>query len=707
MNDLLQKLIMNKSDPMHNFNVSQEISAFGTVTPNINYQTVPNSPMAMINPQLNGDIRTPQIIQPRNVVMTKYDNKRKNTNDQIALFDWRNNTSLNNATKVPANYYQEKLTKTAKEKVRTKQMMDGYSTQYSYDEFNKDAITPKTVYNTESLQKKDVNYVLNYSDLQERNLSDNLFDSSFNVNSPSFNPMLPRSNLNKPVDDPSFADDRITHGNSDRPYTTKGDRLLQARELATSEYMKERRQLQDEAEQALKGTPKAPRMVNPNLGMGIKSQFYDLEDTNFENNSHKIKTNDNPIQNIHNITNNKYTNNTIQNSVKYKENSIDNYNNDLNIKERFGATDKSINLNLYSGRSSDLTKRNRLKQANNIQDFEYIDMNHKNKTLDPTMKKRYEIDKEYKNESFFTKLIEGFKSFFYDDDSNKTTINRKELFEDKYNSRYYDSNKEYEYFVNLNDIDVDKYISEYTKEQNRHNYWVVNKDIKYEFDTNDGVYKHTDIKEPISILKDEEDITRTVVVRDVDSIKVYQRKDDLETGETKYKIITLPEEYLDDKLREQISINNRSEVHDNNTKRFDVEVIDLDYEDHIKIGLLTEEAPDDFKLESDVPLSYHQRILLDQLEQMPTDIITNVNNIDDYLYNKFEPKTSDDYFKRDNINETFNGRDYIEDDNNKQNNYHIQFDNNVLRPSNQDHKMGIKTGKKMDPRDITRRFNQE
>ena len=163
---------------------------------------------------------------------------------------------------------------------------------------------------------------------------------------------------------------------------------------------------------------------------------------------------------------------------------------------------------------------------------------------------------------------------------------------------------------------------------------------------------------------------------------------------------------MDDKLREQISINNRREVNDNNTKRFDVEVIDLDYEDHIKIGLLTEEAPDDFKLESDVPLSYHQRILLDQLEQMPTDIITNVNNIDDYLYNKFEPKTSDDYFKRDNINETFNGRDYIEDDNNKQNNYHIQFDNNVFRPSNQDHKMGIKMGKKMDPRDITRRFNQ-
>ena len=78
-----------------------------------------------------------------------------------------------------------RLTKSAKDKVRTKQMMDGYSTQYGYDEFNKDAITPKTVYNTESLQKKDVNYVLNYSDLAERTISNNLFGNSFNVNPPS------------------------------------------------------------------------------------------------------------------------------------------------------------------------------------------------------------------------------------------------------------------------------------------------------------------------------------------------------------------------------------------------------------------------------------------------------------------------------------------------------------------------------------------
>lgn len=701
----MKKLVMNKSDPMHNFNVSREISAFGTVTPNVQYQVVPNSPMAMINPQLNGDIRTPQIIQPRNVVMTKYDNKRKNTNDQIALFDWRNNTSLNNATKVPANYYQEKLTKTAKDKVRTKQMMDGYSTQYGYDEFNKEAITPKTVYNTETLQKKDVNYVLNYSDLAERSLSNSLFSNSFNVNPPSYNPMLPKSNLNKPMDEPSFADDRITHGNSDRPYTTKGDRLLQARELATSEYIKERRQLQDEAEQALKGTPKAPRLANPNIGMGIKSQFYDLKDTNFENNSHKIKTNDNPIQNIHNLTSKHYTDNTIQNTIKYKEKSVDNYNNDLNIKERFGPTDRSIDLNLYSGRSSDLTKRNKLQQNNELQVFEYMEQS-KNKSLNPTSKKRTEIDREYKNESFLTKLIEGFKSFFYDDDSIKTTTNRKDLFEDKYNARYYNSNKEYEYFVNLNNMDVDKYISEYTKEQNRHIYWVVNKDIKYEFDTNDGVYKHTDIKKPISVLKDDENITRTVVIRDVDSIKVYQRKDDLETGETKYKIITLPEEYLDDKLREQISINNRKEIKDNKSKRFNTEIVELDYEDHIKIGLLTEEAPDDFKLESREPLSYHQRVLLNQLEETPDDIITNVNNIDDYLNVKFKNKTYADYLNRTDVKEKLNSRDYIENDDNKQNNYHIQFDNNVSRPSNQDKKMGIKMGQKMDPRDITRKFNQ-
>jgi hypothetical protein len=701
--NLIQRLILNKTDPLHNFNYNQQVSAFGSVTPNSQYQITPNAPMNFINPQLNGDIRTPQMVQPRNVVMTKYDNKRKNTEEQIALFDWRNNTSLNNAGKVPANYYQEQLTKTAKDKVRTKQMMNGYSTQYNsqvnaYDEFDRDAITPKQVYDSNAIQKKDVNYVLDYSDLSTR-----MFTNQINSNPPTYNPMLPKTSLNKPIDDPSFADERITHGNSDRPYTTKGDRLLQARELATSESIKERNQLQIEAQQALTGAVKAPRLANPNIGMGIKSQFYNTDNTKFEDNSHKIKTNKQPINNINNLTNDKYNDTTINTTIKHQENSINNHD---KITERYGLNQQTIDLNLYGGRSSDLTKQNRLKQTNDQPQFDYIANQHRNKSLDPTAKKRFDENKEYKSETFISKFIEGLKSFFYND-TNKTTVNRKEITEDKYNSRYYDSDRNYKHFNTVSDIDQGKYISDYNKNQHRHKYWVINDETKFEFDTEDGVYQKTLIKEPIAVLLDDENINRNLVIRDIDSVKVYQRKDNMETGLTEYNVITIPFEMMDDVLKEHILVENRKQVkHDDLKTRLNDNIIDLDYEDHIKIGILTEQAPDDFKLQSKEPISYHQRILLDQLDEIPTNIITNLDNIDDYLHNKFKTDHVNNYFNRDEVNGKNNKRDYLEDDNNKQFNYHIQFDNNVLKPKNQDHKMGIKMGKHMDPRDITKRFNQ-
>lgn len=711
-NDLIQRLVMNKADPIHNLSYNQEISAFGTVTPNVNNQITPNAPMTMLNPQLGGDIRTPQLVQPRNVVMTKYNNKRKDTNDQIALFDWRNNTSLNNAGKVPANYYQEKLTKTAKDKVRTKQMMDNYSTQFanSYNEFSTDAVDRKPVYNTTSLQKQDVGYVLNYSDLSERTINNGLFGSSVAVNVPSYNPMLPKSESNRPIDEPSFADERITHGTGDRPYTTKGDRLMQARELATSEYIRERQQLQNEAQQALTGAVRAPRMANPNIGMGIKTQYYDTEDANLNSNTHKIKSKDTPVQNIHNMTDKKYNEGMIDTTIRYngdmKTADRNTFKNETNIRERFGPTTREVDLNLYSGRSSDLTRRNRLNQQNHNQEFDYIERPKQNKQT-PTTRKRGKTDKEYKNESFLSKLIEGFKSFF--DDSDKTTSNRKDIYEDRYNARYYDSSKEYEYFNNSQPLNNHEQITElFSKDQHRHDYWVIKDDSKFEFDTDDGVYKHASIREPISVLQDEINVTRNVVVRDVDSIKVYQRKENKETGEITYNIVTLPERYLDNDLKQHVFVDNRKQVKSDDQKnRFAGDIVELNYEEHIKIGKLTEQAPDDFKYESDSPISYHQRVLLDQLEEVPTNIITNVDNIDDYLHNKFKTENPNMYLNRDEVKEKRSRRDYIDDTNNKQINYHIQFDNSSQRPKSDKQRMGIKTGEHFDPRNITKRFNQE
>ena len=100
-------------------------------------------------------------------------------------------------------------------------------------------------------------------------------------------------------------------------------------------------------------------------------------------------------------------------------------------------------------------------------------------------------------------------------------------------------------------------------------------------------------------------------------------------------------------------------------------------------------------------------MLLDQIEEIPTNIITNVDYVDDYLHNKFKTRNPDMYFNRDEVKEGKINRDYIENDNNKQINYHIQFDNHVERPYNRNQKMGIKVGQQIDPRNITSRFNQD
>ena len=138
-------------------------------------------------------------------------------------------------------------------------------------------------------------------------------------------------------------------------------------------------------------------------------------------------------------------------------------------------------------------------------------------------------------------------------------------------------------------------------------------------------------------MQDEENINRNVVIRDVDAIKVYQRKDNIETGEVTYNVVTIPSEYLDKPLKDHIFVDNRKQVKSDDQKnRFSGDIVELSYEDHIKIGRLTEEAPDDFKYESKDPISYHQRMLLDQIEEMPTNIITNVDYVDDYDNERLE-----------------------------------------------------------------------
>ena len=700
--NLIQNLIMSKSNPLHSFTMNETINAYGTVSGGAENQITPNSPMAMLNPQLNGPMNLPSVIQTRKTVMTKYDNKRRDTIDQIALFDWRNNTSLNNSTRVPANYYQEQLTKNAKDKVRTKQMMEGYSTQFAgdiYSEFSDQAIdkaTSKQDYTTNEFKKKDLGYVLDYGNPNA-------------VQVPSYNPLLRKSQSNRPIDDPSYADERLTHNFSDRPYTTKGDRQLQAREIATSQMMKERRQLQAESEQAMYGTVKAPRKDNPNIGMGIKTQYFDDVNTNVDFRKDSNDTIKNIKSAIDISTSNKphlFRNESEQNQNILIDTAIQQQLdlNDEEVKEYYREHWQSKpDLNLYSGRSSDLTKqRSKLQQQQqldyeNILDEERIRIFKKN-YRDNIHGDVYENDYESRQEGFISMIVEGFKNFF-------NIGSKKEDFKE-HSKRKYKSDEEYEeelkhkpYLYEDNDI------IEFNKHQHRHKYWVIKDDTKFEFD-NDLKRVNELIKEPISLLTDGEKIYRTMVVREVDSIKIHQREEDLETGEVKFNVMNVPIDFIqDDILKKAISLENRHNVEDNLNNRYE-DVLDLDYENHILMANIMDEGPDDWKIESKSPITYHHRAILSDEDEIKNNVVTNIPFIEEYIEKELEEDINfKNYFvKHKDIDPKYivNLRGDFEE------HKHtlidpLEFDYSIDAGS--ELKQGIKQGIKDDPRNITKRFN--
>ena len=131
-------------------------------------------------------------------------------------------------------------------------------------------------------------------------------------------------------------------------------------------------------------------------------------------------------------------------------------------------------------------------------------------------------------------------------------------------------------------------------------------------------------------------------------------------------------------------------------------VLELTYEDHLKFNFMIDEGPDDWKIESKKPLTYYQRELADNYDQ--NHIISNIGFIDEYLNSNFtkesDPNKYFDKFKVDNkINnkETFDGEfKYDLSDKSK-----FDYSSNA----NSEYKMGIKQDLRLDPRKITKRFN--
>lgn len=302
--NLIDIMRANRLDPIHNYTQNNSIKFMGDVQPTIQNQPVKGG-TNIVNPAIN-EVRKIPFISDRRRTPVKTENRRKDVQATEALWDIRNNTSLNNATKVMPNYYQEKLKESARGKVRMTNTAETMRVQYQNPEeafyltgdTRKDSYIKPENYNFEnySIGSKDTG-ILRFSDLSVPNSTTM---NNINNQTPSYNPFLPQSSQNKSdFSKTSYPDERMTRYSGERKYMTKGDRILRAADLAKSEMLKERRQLQAQAHDSLTGNRHAPRMYGADIANGINT-------TNSYNNSNMNFTDNNNINNINNMN---FTNN--------------------------------------------------------------------------------------------------------------------------------------------------------------------------------------------------------------------------------------------------------------------------------------------------------------------------------------------------------------------------------------------------------------
>ena len=266
--NLINMMRASRTDPIRDTKAIQVAGDVKTYVPN---QAVSGG-VAMINPAIR-EVRQIPFISDRRRTPVKTENKIKDRDPNIALWDTRNGTSLNNATRLPANYYTDKLKEHAQTKVRMTNTAEAMRVQYDGD--REDYITGNTRIDTHitpskcSLEGFDVGSkddgTLRYADLCTQS------------SGVSFNPYLSIAScqgLAGQHGDPSkvsYPDERMSRYSGERKYMTKGDRIMMAADLARSDRLKERRQLQAQAHDSLTGAAHAPRMLGADLSKGINT----------------------------------------------------------------------------------------------------------------------------------------------------------------------------------------------------------------------------------------------------------------------------------------------------------------------------------------------------------------------------------------------------------------------------------------------------
>lgn len=732
---LVDRLRLNLSRPITSHQQNETIKSYGDIR-----LSNPNKPveggLILSNLQVNGPIRTPNVIHTKPKIMTKYENKRQDTQVTEAVYDWRSQKSKSG---YEYNYLSNQLDKRAKSKVFNKPMYN-YMTQPNRID-SKDLGTSGGIPITQSFNNVEIGgSVQNFEDrmvgLDRKDTFQNNFEEGTlkitpNNNALGFGGLLTQQYKTNPLLNGNFTgkslltglqkseqgnqpyrtindnsvnfstvypDERMTRYSGERPYVTNGDRNLIARNLATSKENQEKRDLQNSAYQSLNGLSRAPRKNVANISQGINDDYQDVSVIQNTNEKYSVNTSGRKPTSESYMSRNTLTNSSVLTQPRYSDNDRVNNNGFINpvynrkvdrvdelttvqphskiyqeqIFEDVG--NKVFNDNLQRKLQED--DDSRLFQNSTIENYTMKDRT-KISNNNINDKTKQEVDK--RELTFSQKIFEGFKSFF------GISPKKREDFEKRL-----EQNDEtlVENIVLQKQLEQNKRIFE-TPNGIKFGYWVVEdnkvKNIKENFENNT---KHSQVLEtkPIGILISDKDKSTISLTKIADRIKILEKIEDQDG--TRYVTINIPKEQFEKLLDHPVRLVDKTKQSNlTDLKNIQEDICELNFEDFVKVKSLVDQTPGILKLISKESFTEYQRILLDEVN-LP--IITNSKKIaeEKIMENEFvkRNKTENSSTNRIDLNsqqvDRFKTKPVIDKFVNQTRNNHVVENGNGLRISN-------------------------
>lgn len=650
-------------DPNHNYTMAQVMKGMGDVKQPVVNQVVQGG-FNIINPEITGDIKQIPHVSDRHRWEVKTENKRRDTQALEYIYDWRNNTPLNNEGKVMPGYYQNKLNASAKSKIRMSNTADAMRVQYAGPDTSEFGLSERITEGLngiaglatakpekfEAQQNQLAEGTLSFTDLglggnhSQVKINSNLgYDVP--VETPTYNPFLNGSSGNISKYQESYPDERQTRYGGERNYMTKGDRIMAAVDLAKSQMNIERRQLQEQANHALNGTVRAARTIGSSLDKGINigsvynNPTYEQPDAiNAMYDEVKQSINPNNRQKVEHFVDRSHDLNRQQDiqqnvqayygpGLKQIKHEVANneirrklYDNDEGDKPGlFQAFVEGFKCLFWSD-SSDKQVRNRL----DVKDKDTrgkIDEYVETLTADPIIKNeviRFITERhlsEQRGERVYT------DDEFVEQILQSPTLQErlKELSKrSRINDDIREIIKDFERLFIANTIETYEMTAKRKKDLTK--LYFMNHGIKTEF--NPEIIKNEIITEPISVLSlDGETVIRTMLCKNlnghggIDYHILQIRKSVGENGNYEYVLSSIGNDEIEHILRKNV----------NEDIRWNGDIAELSFEDHVKINAAVDEGSV-MSMTASKPLHPYQRDILNNNEALKNYCFSNITD---------------------------------------------------------------------------------